>query len=83
MCCLGGLYDLVASMLSPSTDHRLHTYTILTTNKPNRLLIANKTSEAELFDQQNNFAGLFDLVRHYVLVFDSMSCKGSFVADYH
>ena len=79
----GGLYDLVASALGLPTDRRLQDYTIPTTNEPDGLLLANILREAELFDQRNPNAGPFDWERHVSLAFDAMTCKGSFVVNYH
>ena len=37
----------------------------------------------QLFDQRNPNAGPTDWHRHVTLAFDSMSCKGRFVVNYH
>ena len=77
------LYDHVASTLGMPTSRRLQAYTIPTTNKPGGILLANVLREAELFDTRNPNTGFFDWQRHYCFAFDSMTCKRSFVVNYH
>jgi hypothetical protein len=36
-----------------------------------------------LFDKHNPNTGIFDWQRHCCLAFDFMTCKGSFVVNYH
>ena len=79
----GGLYDLVASALGLPTDRTLQEYTIPTTNDPDGILVKNIMREMQIFNDRNPNAGLFDWERHVTLAFDSMSCKGRFVVNFH
>ena len=79
----GGLYDLVASALGLPTSRTLREYTIPTSNDPDRMLFANILRAADEFNKLNPRAGLYDWRRHCSLGFDSMTCKGSFVVNYH
>ena len=78
-----GLYDLVASALGLPTSRTLREYTIPTSNDPDGMLFANILRAADEFDKLNPRAGLYDWRRHCSLGFDSMTCKGSFVVNYH
>ena len=79
----GGLYDLVASALGLPTSRRLQNFTIPTSNESDGLLFGNIIREADLFNIRNPNAGELDWERCCSLAFDSMSCKGSFVVNYH
>ena len=79
----GGLYDLVASALGLPTDRTLQEYTIPTTNDPDGILIKNIMREMLIFNRRNPNADTYDWNRHVTLAFDSMSCKGRFVVNYH
>lgn len=71
------------SVLGLPTYYCLHDFTIQTTHIPDGLLFANIMREAQVFDQRNPSASPFDGVRHCVLAFDLMSCRGSFAVNYH
>jgi hypothetical protein len=79
----GGLYDLLAEALGLPKSRTLQYYTVPTTNERDGVLLANLKKEKHAYDIRNPNADRFHWTRHCTLAFDSMTCKGRFVVNYH